>query len=470
MTSQFFCVHGHFYQPSREDPLTEEIPLEPGATPYRNWNERIHAQCYRPNAELGNFEHISFDLGPTLIHWMEQADPDTLEKIIQQDRRNLERYGVGNAMAQAYHHTILPLSSRADKVTQVLWGMGDFECRFGHKPQGMWLPETAVDEETLDVLVDYGISYTILAPWQADRPDVDVSQPYWVSLPGGKKITVFFYDQDLSALASFHPEATVNADTFVRQSLLPKFPAPSSGDRLVMIASDGELYGHHQPFRDKFLAYLMDGALKSVPLQATFPALWLKDHTPQEEIKILPNTSWSCHHGVTRWSGSCACTPHPEWKAPLREALNRLAEAIDQQYVEGMSAYPVDPWQLRNAYVRVLCKRTPVAELVREMVSSPLEQTQLRKIEILLAAQYERQRMFASDAWFFDDFDRIEPLNSIAYAAQAVWLTRLATGVDLGPRAVISLKRVKSWRTGLRADRVFLHHLQRADDYRSTLG
>lgn len=469
MTIQAVCVHGHFYQPSREDPLTSEVPLEPGATPYRNWNERIHAQCYQPNAELGNFERISFDLGPTLIRWMEKSDASTLAKIIQQDRSNVERYGVGNAIAQAYNHTILPLASREDKITQVLWGIGDFECRFGRKPQGMWLPETAVDEETLQVLADCGITFTILAPWQAERLDVDVSQPYWVPLANGKRIIVFFYDQELSAQVSFDPEATVNADAFVQQALLPRYAPEPDDDQLLLIATDGELYGHHQPFRDKFLAYLLDGALKPTALQATFPALWLKEHMPKEEIKIQPNTSWSCHHGVTRWSGSCDCTPHPEWKAPLRAALNKLAGEIDRQYLRAIKAYLADPWQLRHAYIQVLCGNVRINELAEEMTGRRLELDELRTIEVLLAAQYERQRMFASDAWFFDDFDRIEPHNSIAYAAQAVWLTYLATGVNLAPKAMRALKPVKSWRTGLRADWVFSHHLQRAYNYQLAL-
>ena len=173
MTDRSLIIHGHFYQPPREDPLTGEIPIEPGAAPYRNWNERIHAQCYYPNALLHNFAGISFNIGPTLIEWMFDYDPETEASIVEQNRANLEAYGVGNAMAQAYNHTILPLASHHDKITQVRWGIADFELRFGQKPQGMWLPETGVDDETLAVLADCGIEFTILAPWQADTPNLD---------------------------------------------------------------------------------------------------------------------------------------------------------------------------------------------------------------------------------------------------------------------------------------------------------
>src|SRR5512140_3638531 len=182
-----FSVHGHFYQPPREDPLSGEIPIEPGAAPYRNWNERINAHCYRPNAELGNFERISFNVGPTLMEWMAKNDPETLSRIVEQERRNLDKFGVGNGMAQAYNHTILPLASPQDKVTQVRWGIADFEYHFGHEPQGMWLPETAADDETLWVLADCGIECTILAPWQAapvEGETLDPTHPYQIQLPG----------------------------------------------------------------------------------------------------------------------------------------------------------------------------------------------------------------------------------------------------------------------------------------------
>ena len=355
MSIHGFCIHGHFYQPPREDPLTGEIPVEPGALPYHNWNERIHEQCYRPNAVQGNFEHISFNLGPTLLNWMEASDPRTVAQIVEQDRSNVHKYGVGNAMAQAYTHTILPLASRADKVIQIGWGIADFERRFGHKPAGMWLPETAVDDETLEVLVEHGIKFTILAPWQAEEPDLNPTQPYWAELPGGKRIAVFFYNQDLSTRVSFDPGSTTNADAFLTNFLLPKYSnnGHSNEPQLVMIASDGELYGHHQPFRDKFLAYLMGGAMRGKPVRATYPGRWLKEYPPARSIRIRKFTSWSCHHGVTRWMGPCGCTPHGEWKTAERQAFSEIGRMLDEveQRFGAVVAIPSGPAELWSGTV-----------------------------------------------------------------------------------------------------------------------
>ncbi len=466
MENMAFCIHGHFYQPPREDPLTGEIPIEPGAAPYRNWNERINAQCYRPNAQLGNFEHISFNIGPTLMQWMARHDPETLNLIIQQERRNLETYGTGNGLAQAYNHTILPLASLEDKITQVRWGISDFEFRFGHKPEGMWLPEAAVDNESLQVMAEFGIQFTILAPWQAENDNVDTSQPYRVALPNGKEIIVFFYDQELSTRVSFDPGATVNADRFISEDVLPKFHGQKKGigeKQLVMVASDGELYGHHQPFRDKFLSYLLDGGLSQTEIKTTFPSLWMRTQTVKNTIKIQQSSSWSCHHGVTRWMGSCGCTAHPEWKEPLRTSLEWLAGEIDRLYLEISSQYVSDPWELRHRYIHIIHGTQTMGDLVQSMTGRQPSKTALFELNLVLQAQFERQRMFTSCGWFFDDFDRIEPRNNIAYAAQAVWLIGKATEVDLSPRATVEFANVRSWRTGLSADDVFRRHLQRAN-------
>jgi hypothetical protein len=466
MKNMAFSIHGHFYQPPREDPLTGEVPVEPGAAPYCNWNERINAQCYRPNAQLGNFEHVSFNIGPTLLDWMEKHDPETLQMIVAQERKNLEKYGTGNAIAQAYNHTILPLARLEDKFTQVRWGIADFEHRFGHKPQGMWLPETAADDETLWVLAECGIEFTILAPWQANTNNLDASKPYRVPLPGGRSMIVFFYNQDLSTRVSFDPGATVNADRFVLEGLVPKFRAHKGSviePQLVMVASDGELYGHHQPFRDKFLSYLMDGALKQQPMSSTFPSLWIRSFPVEEAISIRQKSSWSCHHGVVRWMGSCGCAGNSEWKAPLRQALDQLGDAIDEQYLSVVRSYVEDPWELRHEYIHVVLGHTSADELVASMACRSVPPEEMEKMVYLLRAQFERQRIFTSCGWFFDDFDRIEPRNNVAYAAQAVWLTNKATGVDLSPLAVAGLSHVRSWRTGLQADEVFRRHLLRAN-------
>jgi alpha-amylase/alpha-mannosidase (GH57 family) len=466
MTNKAVCIHGHFYQPPREDPLTGLIPREPGAEPFANWNERILAHCYRPNAALGNFERISFNIGPTLTRWMNDHHPDILEKIIQQDGHNMDRFGVGNAIAQPYHHTILPLATREDKETQVRWGIMDFKAHFGHAPAGMWLPETAVDIETLEILALNAIQFTILAPWQALKKNIDVTKPYFVPLPDNKWITIFFYTEDLSGRISFDPSITSDADHFVKDFLLPKYGlnADRKKDKpeLFTIATDGELYGHHQSFRDKFLQRLTTKSLKSQGIDLTFPALWLKDYPANEMMAIRPYTSWSCSHGVLRWENECGCTPNGGWKQPLRSALNQIAAVVDQEYLKVMRKYPVNPWELRNAYGLVLAGVKSEEKLIESVLRVPLSQGEMQTLQILLAAQYERQRIFTSCGWFFDDFGRIEPQNNVAYAAQAVWLTYLATGVDLTMQAMAWLRPVKSWRNSVQADEVFMQHLNHA--------
>jgi len=477
MTINAFCIHAHFYQPPREDPLTGVVPQESGAVPFPNWNERIHAECYRPNAELGNFNRISFNIGPTLNQWLVAQNPKTLSMIARQDRANADRHGVGNAIAQAYNHTILPLASHRDKVTQVAWGIAEFEFRFGRKPQGMWLPETAVDQDTLAILADQGIQFTILAPWQADQADLDTSEPYRVDLPEGRSIVVFFYNQDLSGGISFDPSLTVNADQFAASVLAPHFQTEKSrrGEpQILMLASDGELYGHHQPQRDLFLSHLLNGAGLSSGLTSTYPGLWLNNHPVRRTVGIQENTSWSCHHGVGRWLGTCPCTPgagsvsaggtlsrEGNWKAHLRYAFECLTEAIDELYYSALREVISDPWSLRDNYIHVILGQLSAADLVTQAAGRRISEEKTVQARLLLEAQRERQRMYTSCGWFFDDFDRIEPRNNLAYAAQALRLTRLATGHDLEPYALQSLARVVSPRTGLRADSVFHYHMQR---------
>jgi alpha-amylase/alpha-mannosidase (GH57 family) len=455
------CIHGHFYQPPREDPQTGLIPDEVGAAPFRNWNERIHSECYRPNAELGNFEQISFNVGPTLLNWMEAHDRVTYQRILAQDRSNVERFGVGNAMAQSYHHTILPLAHRLDKVTQVVWGIADFEHRFGRKPEGMWLPETAVDLETLEILAEQDIQFTMLAPWQADVEELDPAQPYEVKLPSGRRMAVFFYHGGLSGGVSFDQEMTANAHSFALNEVVGQYNrnGRSQEPQILVIASDGELYGHHQSFRDWFLAYLVNGAGAKVGIHLTYPALWLKHHPPTQVMRIREKTSWSCHHGVIRWAGDCGCigeTGH--WKKYLRWAFDCLAEHLDQVFAEAMQTYGLHPWELRNEYIQVWLGNTSLKAVVDNQgptVVDVISSTDLSKIDLLLQAQFNRQRMYTSCGFFFEDFERLEPRNNLAYAVHAIHLTQQATGVDLSAGFRKDLRRVASTRTHLRGDQVF---------------
>ena len=468
MGSNAVCVHGHFYQPPREDPLSGRIPDEKGAEPYRNWNERIHAECYQPNAELRNFEKISFNIGPTLFSWMEKHDKQTYNSIIEQERGNYQKYGVGNGMAQAYNHIILPLANKQDKITQIKWGIADFKHRFGHNPLGMWLPETAVDIETLTILSDNNISFTMLAPWQVrSNEKLTQDQPYLISLPGKRHpMIVFLYDQSLSTLVSFQPEATRNAEAFIDKWLLPSsFTKDHSDDQLTLIASDGELYGHHRTFRDKFLAHVLNGALTERNFKITYPGLWLQTHKPQKFVKLIENTSWSCHHGILRWMGECGCTPGSNWKAPLRYGLEKIAEEIDEQYQSFMEQYTNDPWKLRNEYIEVFLGNTSLENLLNTYIKQPISEQGVKKIGMILAAQYEKQRIFTSCGWFFENFHRIEPQNNIAYAAQAVWLTNQVIGKDLKSKALSLLKNVRDPQTGLHGDTVFLEKYLRSEKF-----
>lgn len=460
MSHKAICVHGHFYQPSREDPISGEIPVEEGADPYRNWNEKINADCYLPNAEIGNFKKISFNLGPTLTQWMNQFAGQTLQRIVSDETENRQLFGMGNGMAQPFHHTILPLATTLDKITQVRWGIAAFRHTFGHDPEGMWLPETAVDYETLAVLAENGIRYTLLAPWQAERERLDITQPYLIELPGQKTISAFFYHQGLSTGVSFDPNSTQNADWFIQNYLQGQFSVEEK-DQLLLIASDGELYGHHQPFRDKFLSYLLNGALHQAELEYSTPGWWLKEHPATEKIRIREFTSWSCSHGVERWCGECGCTPNGTWKQVMREFLNRVAEKVDQIYQSETEKILSDCWETRHQYIDVILNEMDYADWERQQTILPLRLESSAELQLLLKAQYERQRMFTSCGWFFDDFDRIEPRNNILYAAHAVALTEQASGASITEELTPLLSELKSWKTSLRGQDVFFDALRR---------
>lgn len=452
-----FCVHCHFYQPPREDPFTGKIPVERGAFPFNNWNEKIYDQCYGPNAEVGNFSRISFNIGPTLASWLEEMHPDTYQMILEQENSVYEGTGLSNAMAQPYNHTILPLATRADKETQVRWGLIDFEHRFGHKPQGMWLPEAAADLETLRVLEEAGIEFTILAPWQANvRKPVNPAHPYSVFLGEGRHINVFFYDSELSMKVSFVPESTVNADGFLYEEMLPKYNKSSRSLNYRIIASDGELYGHHQPFREKFLEWLTTGALAEQPISLAFPAQILKKYPNPPSIRIREKTSWSCHHGVKRWDSECPCAEHGEWKHGMRHAFDRIAEYVDEEMQKALDPYGFSLQEFRNEYAYVLTgQEEPRGQLIR-LLGKEVAPEEEKKLLSLMRAQYERQRMFTSCGWFFGDFERIEARNNLAYAAMAVYLLEKVTGNKEYYRKIYrALTKVINVTTGVRASTIF---------------
>lgn len=460
MTSKkHLTIHAHFYQPSREDPQSGAIPDEEGARPYKNWNERIFSDCYLPNIELGNFSKLSFNIGPTLVRWFENQHPEALARIVEADRQNLKRFGVGNAMAQAFHHTILPLMNRRDKQTQIRWGIADFQRVFKRKPQGLWLPETAVDMETLEVLAENGIEFTILAPWQAEAGDLDPRKAYQVILPNHNSIKVFFYHSGLSSRISFDPFVTQNADEFIHQFVKPEYSTVDE-NQWLLLASDGELYGHHQSFRDKFLSYLLNGSAAIQNVEFSFPALQLQTQSSFPLMKIKNETSWSCHHGIQRWRGVCDCTPHSEWKKHLREGLERIKVEIDKDFEETCAASGIDPWTARDHYWQVFCEGQRFENWIRSQAKSTIS-GDLKVLEQVFLAELEAQRMFASCGWFFEDLNRIEPKNNLNHAAYAVWLIRSALGKDIAISAMPSFERCQSWQVQLNAADLFRGMLAR---------
>ncbi len=462
MSQAYLCMHGHFYQPPREDPFTGTIPREPGATPFANYNEKITSECYRPNAEEGNFEAISYDLGPTLAAWLEKAHPDVYKQIIVADQHHRSRYHVGNAMAQAYNHTILPLAATRDKYTQIIWGLQDFRHRYGHEAHGLWLAETAMDLESLDLMAQCGITYTILAPWQATEL-VDPTEPYIVPLRNGRSITVFFYNAPLSGGVSFDWNTTNDADAFAAHYLpeqLMQSKSAAGEAQLILVATDGELYGHHKPWRDKFLARLIQHGAAASGFEVCTLERYMCMHPATKEVHLREPSAWSCGHGVARWDSGCECTEgDSSWKGALRRALVRLAQQGNSLFEQYAGEILADPWAARNDYLAVRNGwETTESFWARHGMkqSKPHDPQQAQRAMLLLEAQYYQQYSFTSCGFFFEDLDRIEPRNNIAFARRAISLIWQALGIDLQPDFVNDLRAARSWRS----------HLTGADLYR----
>jgi len=453
------AVHAHFYQPSRVDPWTGRVPEEPAAAPFHDWNARVDAECYRPNAVRSNLTRISWDLGPTLGSWLATEDAATLDGFAAAARG-------GNAIAQAFHHTILPLASAADRRTEIRWGLREFELRFGHRASGLWLPETAVDLATLRIAVEEGVGYTILAPWQASDT-IDSRHPYRVELGDGASIVVAFYDAGLSAAVSFEPEATSDADRFARDRVAPRLsgPSPAPGDEpslsapLALIATDGELYGHHQQFRDLFLQRLVAPDAATAERRG-FDVVSLADalaeaHGRRHPVaKIVERTAWSCHHGVARWSAECPDALDGRWKGPLRAALERLAASIDVVSERWFADAGLDLWALRDAYVDVVVGTTDPDAFAANLATSLSPDARGRALE-LLEAQRWRLAMFASDGWFWDDPIRPETKQILRSAARAVRIVDGALGTALERRLLADLGLFTSPSRGLSGAEIY---------------
>jgi hypothetical protein len=458
------AVHGHFYQPSRVDPWTGAVPVEPAAAPFHDWNARVDAECYRPNAERGNLVEMSWDLGPTLGGWLSREDPTTLAHF------GAAAAG-GNAMAQAFHHTILPLASAADRRTEIRWGLREFEIRFGLRARGLWLPETAVDLATLRVAAEEGVAYTILAPWQAADMGIDTRRPYCVDLGSGRSITVVFFDSGLSAAASFEPEATSDADCFARERVAPRLVGATLADGrppLALIATDGELYGHHQQFRDLFVQRLLrpDPASPDRGFDVVALADVIADPSDAHHpvVRISERTSWSCHHGIARWWAECPDAVDGRWKGPLRSAFERLAGGIDLATESAFARLPgePDPWAARDGWVDVIVGATDAATFVSERLTTPRATDADRTcFAAFMEAQRWRLAMFASDGWFWDDPVRTETRQVLRAAARAARLVDGLAGTNLEPRLVADMSLLRSPSSG--ADGTAIYRTALAD-------
>jgi hypothetical protein len=421
------CIHGHFYQPPREDPFTGHIPREPSAAPYANWNERITAECYKPNASAGNFQRISFNLGGTLARWLDRHAHETYQRIVSDEQSYRDAHGMGNGLAQSVHHTILPLARRRDKICQVRWGVASFEHRFGHRPDGMWLPEMAVDYETLEVLAAEGIRFTILSDEQV-RGDLKAGGgPYRVRLKDGGNIAVFVRDRHLSNELSF----SMPDSAYVEEWLEEHVGWRCQRDGLQIIATDGETFGHHHRQGVKVLTEILDAAGDHVYQLSTL-GRYVREHPPENEIEVIENTAWSCSHGLDRWLVGCDCTPgDSRWKGALRRALDNVACGLDQIYVCEAQQLGIEPWPLRDGYIDVVLGKVSGEAFLSDNGLEDLIDEEKNRLLHLLEAQFHRQRMYVSCTFFFGGLDRYEPRYAIANAVRALALTRYATGEDL---------------------------------------
>ncbi len=445
------CIHGHFYQPPRTDPFTGRIPREPDAAPYDNWNERITAECYDPLSQAGCFGQLSFNLGGTLIRWMVEHAPATYERIVASEHAYYAAHQVTNGLAQPVHHTILPLARRRDKICQVRWGIASFVHHLGHIPLGMWLPEMAVDVETLDVLAAEGIAFVILSDEQVRGDLTQGAGPYWVALPQGRRIAVFVRDRHLSNTLSFEMPPPDGVHAWLDQQINWR----CHDRRLVLIATDGETFGHHHRQGIEVLRQIV-AAEPHRDYRLTTLGLYLRQNPPQTRVKVIENSSWSCSHGLDRWLVGCGCTPGDgRWKGALRRALDNLASDLDAVYVQEACRLGRDPWALRDGYIVVQLGQIDGATYLRDSDLGHLDNEATQRLLWLLEAQFYRQRMYASCTFFFEDLDRHEPRYALANAILALALTRYATGDDLSHGFRRDLSVVVSGRTERRGIDLF---------------
>jgi alpha-amylase/alpha-mannosidase (GH57 family) len=476
MRIRYICIHGHFYQPPRENPWLEAVETQDSASPYHDWNERITAECYGPNASsrildarecivkiVNNYSAISFNFGPTLLSWLEERQPETYGAILDADRASRERFGGhGSAIAQAYNHMILPLANARDQRTQVRWGMRDFEKRFGRNPEGMWLPETAVDIASLEALAAEGINFTVLAPYQALRwrtigdevwtgqaGGIDPTMPFRCNLPSGRSIVLFFYDGPISRAVAFE-RLLARGEDFAHR-LLGAFVEGRTHPQLVNIATDGETYGHHHRKGDMALAYALDYIDEQKLSRIMNYGQFLAEVPPTHEVEIVERTAWSCDHNLGRWERDCGCNTggdsgwNQRWRAPLRSALDWLRDeciTIFEQFGAGVLR---DPWEARDDYVRVVLDRSE-DNVDRFLAGHVVEGSSNVTALELLEMQRNAMLMYTSCGWFFNDLSGIETVQVLHYAGRVIQLAEKVSGHELEAEF---LERVAAARSNL---------------------
>ncbi len=459
----YVVLHGHFYQPPREDPWLNRVERQPGASPFHDWNERILAECYRPNAFarilddqgrvvciVNNYEFLSFNFGPTLLSWLEEHDVEVYQRILTADRLSAERLeGHGNAIAQVYNHVILPLANERDKYTQIRWGIADFQHRFGRFPEGMWLAETAIDAATVKALVDCGIRFVILAPSQAQRirplgqtewidvsqGQIDPSRPYRCFTPDRSGyLDIFFFDGPISRDLGFG-DIVYSTQSLAERIRLAIRPDRKGEPYLINCATDGETFGHHKRGVERTLAYAFCEEFPRRGWQVGNYGHFLSHHPPTWEVQLKPVTAWSCAHGVGRWSQDCGCGAvpgwHQRWRQPLREALNWLRDQLAEIYETEAKAYLRDPWLARDRYIEVILDRERCEAFLQEHQSHRLTAEDRVRVLRLLEMQRYGQLMFTSCGWFFEELSRPEGVQILRYAARAIELAAAVADMDL---------------------------------------
>ncbi len=496
MMNKFICLHGHFYQPPRENPWLEEIEVQDSAYPYRDWNERINAECYNPNTAsrilggnkniidiMNNYSKISFNFGPTLLSWIEEHAPDVYGKILEADLISRKQFsGHGSAIAQVYNHIIMPLANERDRRTQVIWGIEDFRSRFGRDPEGMWLSETAVDTLTLEILAGYGIKFTILAPRQAkaikplneeewtdvSEGTVDPKRVYLCRLPSGKSINLFFYDGPISQEIAFG-DLLKNGTNLLER--MERTFRDDDDVQLAHIATDGETYGHHQKHGDMALAYFLHLVEERNDLGLTIYPEFLEKNPPDQEVQIIEDTSWSCVHGVERWKSDCGCSTgmhshwNQQWRAPLRETLDWLRDKMIPIYENEAGKFTKDVWELRNSYIKIILKRNPenIKDVFAENGIKNLNKEDTTRLLKLLEMQRHALLMYTSCGWFFDEISGIETVQVIQYAARAMQIVNELTGENPEEDFIQRLKSTPSNIEGIEDGReVYYRHVKPA--------